>query len=53
LDLGNEAKAIERAEKLLAEQVGKIPIETNPSTTVHLLVRRLRDLIEWYSYTPE
>ena len=53
LDLGNEAKAIERAEKLLAEQVGKIPIETNPSTTVHLLVKRLRDLIEWYSYTPE
>lgn len=53
LALGNEAKAIERAEKLLAEQQGKTPIEANPSTTVHLLVKRLNDLIEWYAYSPE
>jgi hypothetical protein len=53
LALGNEKKATERAEKLLLEQKGKRPIEANPSTTVHLLVKRLRDLIEWYSYSPE
>jgi len=51
-ELGNETKAIERAEKLSADQEGKQPIDANPSTTVHILVRRLRDLIDWYSYTP-
>lgn len=51
-DLGSEAAAIKRAEKLLAEQKGKQPINANPSTTVHLLVKRLRALIEWYSYSP-
>lgn len=51
-ELGNEAKAIERAEKLLAEHNGKQPIDSNPSTTVYLLIRRLRDLIDWYSYIP-
>lgn len=51
--LGSEARAIERAEKLLAEQKGKQPLDANPSTTVHLLVHRLRDLIAWYSYQPD
>jgi len=49
---GNEQKAIERAEKLLKENP-RPPIEANPSTTVHLLVKRLRELIEFYSYIPE
>lgn len=49
IELGSEAKAIERAKKLLAEQKGKLPIDANPSTTVHILVNRLRELIEWYS----
>ncbi|MDP3930430.1 MAG: RloB family protein [Bacteroidota bacterium] len=52
LELGSEAKAIERAEKLLTEQKDKNPIDANPSTTAHLLVKRLRELIEWYSYSP-
>jgi hypothetical protein len=53
VELGSEAKAIERAEKLLAEQKDKDLINANPSTTVHLLVKRLRELIEWYSYSPD
>lgn len=53
IKLGIEVKAIERAEKLLAEQKGKQPIDANPSTTVHILVKRLRELIEWYSYSPD
>jgi hypothetical protein len=53
IELGNEAKAIERAEKLLAEQKSKRPIDANPSTTVHILVKRLRELIAWYSYLPD
>ncbi len=48
---GDEAKAIDRAEKLLIEQQGKEPIDANPSTTVHVLVKRLRALIDWYSYS--
>jgi hypothetical protein len=50
VELGSEAKAIKRAEKLLAEQKGKQPIDANPSTTTHILVSRLRELIDWYSY---
>ncbi len=53
IELGSETKAIERAEKILAEQKSKQPIDANPSTTVHILVKRLRELIEWYSYTPK
>lgn len=53
IELGNEAKAIERAEKLFAEQKGKQSIDANPSTTVHILVKRLRELIAWYSYLPD
>ena len=55
IKVGNETLAIERSEKLLAEQngKGKLPIDANPCTTVHALVKRLRELIEYYSYTPE
>ncbi|NJM93778.1 MAG: RloB domain-containing protein [Cytophagales bacterium] len=53
INLGNEKKAIERAEKLLAQHKGMEPIDANPSTTVHVLVQRLRELIDWYSYSPE
>jgi hypothetical protein len=52
IELGSEEIAIERAENLLLEQKGKKPIDANPSTTVHILVKRLRELIEWYSYSP-
>lgn len=51
--IGDERRAIERAEKLLIEQRGKTPIDANPSTTVHILVKRLRELIKYYSYKPE
>lgn len=53
IELGSEATAIKRAEKLLTEQKGKQPIDANPSTTTHILVQRLRALIEWYSYSHE
>lgn len=52
LQHGNENKAIERAEAILDKQFGIQPIDANPSTTVHILVKRLRDLIEYYSYNP-
>lgn len=50
--LGSQQKAIERAEKLIASQSGVPPIKANPITTVHLLVKRLRELIEYYNYVP-
>lgn len=51
LKIGNEVKAIERAENLLMAHKGKSPIEANPCTHVHILVKHLRDLIDWYSYS--
>ena len=52
LKYGNEKKAIERATAILTKQEGIHPIDANPSTTVHILIKRLRDLIDYYSYTP-
>jgi hypothetical protein len=51
---GDEQTAIERATNLLEEHKKKDnqPIDANPSSTVHLLVRRLRELIWWHSYVP-
>lgn len=46
---GNESKAIERAEILLQAQNGVPPIQANPSTKVHLLVKALREWIKYYS----
>lgn len=50
---GNEQKAIKRATKLIEDHTKKEnqPIDANPSTTVHILVERLRELIDWHSYT--
>lgn len=53
IKLGDEQHAIRRAERLFNEQSGKTPIESNPNTTVHILVKRLRELIVWYSYEPD
>jgi hypothetical protein len=53
LKIGNEAQAIVRAEKLYGEQKEKQPIDANPNTSVFILIKRLRELIEWYSYVPE
>ena len=52
-EIGNEEKATERAQELLKSHNGTPPIDANPSTTVHILIRRLRELITYYSYTPE
>jgi hypothetical protein len=51
---GNESKAIERAAQLNTKHKTKsaLHIDANPNTTVNVLVKRLRDLIEWYSYIP-
>lgn len=50
--IGNEQKAIARAELLLKKHNDKKPIDANPSTYIHLLVKHLRELINWYSYVP-
>ncbi len=52
-EIGNERKAIERAQELLISHHETPPIEANPSTTVHILIKRLRELITYYSYKPE
>lgn len=52
LKIGNESKAIIRAEKLYGEQKEKQPIDANPNTSVFILIKRLRELVEWYSYIP-
>lgn len=53
-EIGSEDVAITQAERILLEHNTRRtrPIDANPSTTVHILVRRLRELIEWYSYEP-
>jgi len=50
--IGNEALAIERAILLLKFHKEKPPIEANPSTKVHLLVKELRDWITYYNWKP-
>lgn len=49
---GNQSLAIKRAEALLAYHNGKKPIEANPCTKVHLLIKELLSWIKYYSYTP-
>ena len=51
--IGNERQAIERAEKLLAFHGEKLPLLSNPSTKVHLLIKELRDWIYFYNWKPE
>lgn len=53
--IGVEATAIQRAERIHGEQTarGRNPIQANPSTTVYILIKKLRELIWWYSYEPE
>ena len=50
LKSGNEAQAIVRADRLNAEHKDHQPIDANPNTSVHILVKRLRELIKWYSF---
>ncbi len=51
--LGDESAAIRRAERLFETQLGRPPIAANPNTRVHLLVKKLRELITYFSWTPE
>ncbi|NDW11976.1 RloB domain-containing protein [Bacteroides sp. 214] len=50
--IGNEDAALKRAAKILEQQKDKEPIDANPSTKVHLLVKELRDWIGYYNYKP-
>jgi hypothetical protein len=52
-EIGNQAAAITRAEALLKSQHRRKPIEANPSTRVHLLVKELLEWITYYSYEPD
>ena len=45
---GNEEQAIQKASKLLDYHQNKKPIDANPSTKVHLLVKELQDWIKFY-----
>ncbi|MEK8019883.1 MAG: RloB family protein [Candidatus Parabeggiatoa sp.] len=47
-EMGHEEQAIQKADKLLDYHRNKKPIEANPSTKVHLLVKELRDWIKFY-----
>lgn len=47
-EIGNEEHAIQKASKLLDYHKNKKPIEANPSTKVHILVKELRDWIKFY-----
>ncbi len=51
--IGNEQVAIARATLLLDAHLGKSPIDTNPSTRVHLLVKEIREWIKYYNYKPD
>lgn len=52
-NIGNEQKAIDRANALSEYHAVKVPIESNPSTQVHLLVQELREWISYYNWEPE
>jgi len=48
-EIGNEKQAIKKAEKLLEFHKETNPINANPSTKLHLLVKELRDWINFYN----
>lgn len=50
LQVGDEAVAIQRAEALVAHHNVTPLLQANPSTKVHELVQRLRELIIYYGY---
>lgn len=50
---GNRDKAIQRAESLFASHSTTPPIQANPSTKVHLLVKELLSWIDYYAYDPK
>lgn len=50
---GSRDLAIERAKLLEEHHKEKDPIDSNPTTRVHLLILELLDWIKYYSYEPE
>lgn len=50
--IGNQEKAIERAEYLANKFKGFAPISANPSTDVYLLIRELLIIIKYFSWEP-
>jgi hypothetical protein len=48
--VGDEAAASQRAEALAVHHQATPPLQANPSTQVHKLVKRLRELIAYYGY---
>lgn len=50
---GDEGSAIERAIAIFKLKDDVQPIHANPSTTVHILIKRLRELITYYNYNLE
>ena len=51
--IGDEKLAMERAWNLQAFHKKSLPIESNPSTKIHILVKELRDWIAYYNWKPE
>jgi RloB-like protein len=52
-EIGNQQEAIHRADILLHAHKGKKPIQANPSTKVHILVKELLEWIAYFSYKPD
>lgn len=52
-DIGDEQRATDRADILSEYYADKSPIESNPSTRVHILVQELRDWVKYYNWEPE
>ena len=50
-DGGNQEMAIKRAEDLEHHFQNTNPIEANPSTLVHLLVKEIISWIDYFAYT--
>lgn len=50
--IGSETNATQRADALIAHHTGSPRIEANPSTSVHLLVNKLREWIAYFCYEP-
>lgn len=50
---GNQELAIKRAEALLEHHTENKPLNANPSTKVHLLIKEILDWIKYFSYEPD
>ncbi|EDN69839.1 abortive phage resistance protein [Beggiatoa sp. PS] len=48
-EIGHEEQAIQKASQLFNYHKNKKPIEANPSTKVHILVKELRNWIKFYN----